>query len=72
MVMVDGKPYAVAKDVAVALGYVNTAKAIRDHCKNQIDTRGNDSLWGSKSRTHLTVMTRLIDWSSPATLPIFS
>lgn len=30
---IDGKPYFVANDVAMALGYVETAKAIRTHCK---------------------------------------
>lgn len=29
----DGMPYFVAKDAALALGYTNTAKAISDHCK---------------------------------------
>lgn len=32
-VEIDGKPYFVANDVAKALGYVETAKAIRTHCK---------------------------------------
>lgn len=32
-VEVSGKPYFVANDVAKALGYVETAKAIRTHCK---------------------------------------
>lgn len=31
---IDGKPYAVASDVAKALGYANTSKAIKDHCVN--------------------------------------
>lgn len=30
---IDGKPYAVASDVAKALGYANTSKAIKDHCR---------------------------------------
>lgn len=30
---IDGKPYFVANDVAKALGYVETAKAISTHCK---------------------------------------
>lgn len=30
---VEGKPYFVASDVAKTLGYENTSKAIRDHCK---------------------------------------
>lgn len=32
-VEVDGKPYFVANDIAKALGYVETAKAVRTHCK---------------------------------------
>lgn len=32
-VEIDGKPYFVANDVARELGYVETAKAIRTHCK---------------------------------------
>ena len=28
---IDGEPWFVGKDVAVALGYTNTAKAVRDH-----------------------------------------
>ena len=30
---IDGKPYFVGNDVAKALGYVETAKAVRTHCK---------------------------------------
>ena len=33
MVEMDGKPYFVASDVAKALGYTNTSKAINDHCR---------------------------------------
>lgn len=32
-VEVDGKPYFVASDIAKALGYTNTSKAIGDHCR---------------------------------------
>ena len=35
-VEVEGKPYAVAKDVAKALGYSDTDQAIRKHCKRAI------------------------------------
>lgn len=35
---VDGKPYFVGSDVAKALGYVETAKAIRTHCKGVSET----------------------------------
>lgn len=33
VVMKDGEPYFVGKDVAKCLGYVNPTKAIIDHCK---------------------------------------
>ena len=41
---VEGKPYAVANDVAKALGYSNPSKATNDHCKNSSLVWGNDSL----------------------------
>lgn len=31
-VVIDGLPYFVAKDIALALGYSNPGKAVRDHC----------------------------------------
>ena len=33
VVMKDGEPWFVARDVAIALGYTNPAEAIQDHCK---------------------------------------
>lgn len=46
MVEIEGKPYAVASDVARALGYTNPQKAIRDHCKgvNEMDTPTNGGI----------------------------
>ena len=41
---VEGKPYAVASDVAKVLGYTNPHKAIKDHCKNTQKICTNDSL----------------------------
>lgn len=39
----DGEPWFVAKDVALALGYTNTRKAVRDHCKAaSAMARGNE------------------------------
>lgn len=32
-VVIDGKPYFVASDIAKALCYKNTSKAIKDHCR---------------------------------------
>lgn len=40
----DGQVYFMAKDVAVCLGYKNTNKAIKDHCKRSIMIWGNDLL----------------------------
>lgn len=43
-VEIEGKPYFVGNDVAKALGYIETAKAIRTHCKGvsemDIPTKG--------------------------------
>ena len=39
----DGDPWFVAKDVAGALGYANTRKAVRDHCKASRPVGGNVS-----------------------------
>ena len=33
VLLLDGQPWFIAKDVAVVLRYQNTSKAIRDHCK---------------------------------------
>ena len=33
VVTIDNEPWFIAKDVADALGYVNTSKAINTHCK---------------------------------------
>lgn len=41
---VNEKIYFTAKDVAVCLGYKNTNKAVKDHCKRAIMVWGNDSL----------------------------
>ena len=35
VVMIDGNPWFVGKDVAECLGYKNTAKAIRDHVQEE-------------------------------------
>jgi prophage antirepressor-like protein len=39
MIKVDGKPYAIANDVAVALGYKRPADAITSHCKGSVKHR---------------------------------
>lgn len=45
-VEINGKPYFVANDVAKALGYVETAKAIRTHCKgvSEMDIPSNGGI----------------------------
>lgn len=40
VVDVDGEPWFVARDVAQALGYVDTTQAIRMHCEKSKDFRG--------------------------------
>lgn len=42
----DGKVMFCGKDVAAALGYVNTAKAVREHCKGvtEMDTPTNGGI----------------------------
>lgn len=40
---IDGDPWFVAKDVAEVLGYTNTRKAVRDHCKAARPVGGNES-----------------------------
>ena len=40
--MIDSVPWFVGKDVAVALGYTNPRKAIRDHIDEE-DKTGNES-----------------------------
>ena len=40
VVDVDGEPWFVARDVANALGYVDTTQAIRMHCEKAKDFRG--------------------------------
>jgi len=33
VIIINGKEYFVAKDIAELLGYLNTSKAVQDHCK---------------------------------------
>lgn len=44
ILLVEGKPYFVANDIARTLGYSNPSKATNDHCKKSLKTWGNDSL----------------------------
>lgn len=41
-VLIDGVPWFIAKDVAVALGYANSQKAVRDHVDDE-DKKVNES-----------------------------
>jgi len=36
----DGKPWFVGKDIATVLGYYDTDKAIRTHCKSHVKAAG--------------------------------
>ena len=42
VVMQNGEPWFVARDVAIALGYADPAKAVRQHCEkvNKITQQG--------------------------------
>lgn len=46
----DGQPYFVANDVARVLGYVETAKAVRTHCKgvSEMDIPSNGGIQNMK------------------------
>lgn len=44
VVVREGEPWFVAKDVCDVLGYTNATKAIEDHCKAAAEGRTNDSL----------------------------
>jgi prophage antirepressor-like protein len=39
-----GNPWWVAKEVCDILGYLNSRKAVKDHCKHAKLLRGNESL----------------------------
>lgn len=49
---IDGKPYFVAHDVASALGYVNTRKAIADHCRG-VTKRDTPTTSGIQSMSYI-------------------
>ncbi|CAD5896930.1 phage antirepressor [Carnobacterium maltaromaticum] len=44
IITVNDAPHFVANDIAKILGYKNSSKATKDHCKKPIMTWGNDSL----------------------------
>lgn len=56
--IIDGEPWFIAKDIAGALGYTNTKKAILDHVDEEdiirVNFGGNDSLPSNKTRGGLT------------------
>ena len=41
-ILIDGQPWFVGKDVAIALGYTNPQKALRDHVDDE-DLTVNES-----------------------------
>ncbi|NKD44999.1 BRO family protein [Haematospirillum jordaniae] len=45
----NGEPWFVAKDVATLLGYSNTRKAVRDHCKGARDIGSASALEGERN-----------------------
>lgn len=69
---VNGKTYFAGKDIAAALGYVETAKAIREHCKGvyEIDTPTNGGVQPMKYITEGDVY-RLITHSKLPTAEKF-
>lgn len=52
----DGKPWFVAKEVALILGYKNPSKAILDHCKHPELLKGNESLLLTSSPRGINVI----------------
>jgi len=55
-VVKDGEPWFVAKDVAEALGYVNTKDAIKSHCKCSEILKGRESLPFTTSPRGITII----------------
>ena len=49
---IEGKPYFVASDVAAALGYANTRKAVSDHCKG-VTKRDTPTSSGVQSMSYI-------------------
>lgn len=47
---IDSDPWFVAKDVALALGYANPQKAVRDHCRKTQDVGGARKVHPSNER----------------------
>jgi prophage antirepressor-like protein len=47
--LIDGEPWFVGKDVAEALGYGNTRKALLDHCKKAQDVGGSQIVTPNES-----------------------
>lgn len=53
---VEGKPYAIGIDIAIALGYSNASKAVSTHCKNGIKEMIPHSHFGNVVKTQTTLI----------------
>ena len=63
VVVKDGEPWFVAKDVAEVLGYSDTSKVVRAHCKNPVQVvgvesthPGNGGKGGMRAATQITII----------------
>jgi len=78
----NGEPWFVGKDVAEALGYTNSPKALRDHCKGVNETRTptkggvqtvkiipESDLYRLIIRSHLPAAEKFSDWICEEVLP---
>lgn len=82
-VMVDNQPHFIAKDVAKALGYADTAQSIRKHCKRAqnlpVDLTGSldsrlkvipeSDVYRLIMRSKLESAERFSDWVTEEVLP---
>lgn len=64
----DGEPLLVGKDVALALGYTNPQKAIRDHVDDE-DKTVNETFSSTGHRLYLSTRAACIPSSFPASFP---
>ena len=53
VIMIDGKPYFCGSDVAKALGYANSRKALADHCKG-VTKRDTPTSSGIQSMSYIS------------------
>ena len=53
-VMINGEPHFAGKDIAIALGYTNPSKAVRDHCKGGPTVHPFETSGGTQSLRVIT------------------